>query len=163
MKNERQISQEQQVTSSLEGVVCSNPGNPIAPVYKRVFDSDLNRFVVKKVDETNLYEFIQASKSTTDLATLQKRFIELGEIPNVDNTLSSNDLTVMPTDIHGVYDMVNDINKSFNSLPESIKAIFGTQEDYAHAVLDGTYAAKIQAGLAAANNVPESNEVINNE
>ena len=75
------------VVLTLEGVVCTNPGDHIAPVYKRVYDEKLDRNIVKKVDETNLFEFIQASKSTTDLATLQKRFIEFGEIPNVDPSL----------------------------------------------------------------------------
>lgn len=147
MSNERQVKKEQVKRPFIEGVICSNPGEHIAPVYKRVFDPKLNRKVVKKVDETDLFEFIQASKSVTDLAVLQKRFIELGEIPNVDPTLGSNDLTIMPGDIHSLYDMVNDLNASFNQLPESIKAIFGDGASYGKAVLDGSYAAKIKAGL----------------
>ena len=49
---------------TLEGVVCTNPGNPIAPVYKRVYVKELDANLVRKVDETNLFEFIQASKSS---------------------------------------------------------------------------------------------------
>lgn len=147
MANEKQTGKKEEPVTTLKGVVCTQPGEHIAPVYKRVYDPELNRKVVKKVDETDLFEFIQASKSVTDLAVLQKRFIELGEIPNADPTLGSNDLTIMPGDIHSLYDMVNDLNASFNQLPESIKAIFGDSASYGKAVLDGSYAAKINAGL----------------
>lgn len=152
MSNERQV--EKKSVSTLEGIVCTDNGKHIAPVYKRVFDSKTNRNIVKKVDETNLFEFIQASKSITDLATLQRRFIELGEIPNVDPTLGSYDMTLMPTDIHGVYDMVNDLNHSFDLLPESVQKIFGSAEEYGKSVLDGTYAAKLNAGIKAGQEKP---------
>lgn len=143
MSNERQVTEETKAVSVLKGVICSNPGKHTAPVYKRVFDAEMKRFVVKKVDETDLYEFIQASKNETDLAVLQKRFIALGEIPAVDPTLASNDLTVFPNNIHEVYDMVNDVDANFKSLPESIQKIFGDSGTYMQAILNGTYQATI--------------------
>lgn len=137
--------------SSLDGVVCSNPGSHLAPVYKRVYDKDLDRAVVKKVDETDLFEFIQASASQTDLALLERRFIETGEIPQVDPGLKFGvDTSSLPSDIHGVYDMVNDIDANFNKLPQSVKDVFGSSQAYLKSILDGTY----QATLISAFNKP---------
>lgn len=149
MANERQTSktgQEKKAksVSTLAGVKCTNPGKSIAPVYKRVYDEKLDRAVVKKVDETNITEFIQASKSQTDLATLQKRFIELGEIPAVDPNMQTGvDTTVLPSDIHSLYNMVNDVNGNFNRLPQSVQSVFGDAQSYLAAILDGSYNQKI--------------------
>ena len=142
---------------TLEGVVCTNPGNPIAPVYKRVYVEKLDANLVRKVDETNLFEFIQASKSQTDLATLQKRFIELGEIPNVNPNMTYSD-TVMPSDIHSLYNMVNDVNGSFNQLPESVKAVFGDSQAYLAAILDGSYQSKLAEAFAPKQSNANENE-----
>ena len=143
--------------STLEGVICSNCGNPIAPVYKRVHIKELDANLVTKVDETNLFEFIQASKSQTDLATLQKRFIELGEIPNVNPNMVYSD-TVMPSDIHSLYNMVNDVNGSFNQLPESVKAVFGDSQAYLAAILDGSYQNKLAEAFAPKQSNANENE-----
>lgn len=149
MSNERQVSKtkQEEKVSALKGVTCTNAGNPISPVYKRVYNDELEINVVQKVDETNLYEFIQASRNQTDLATLQKRFIELGEIPNVNpNLVGEVDTTLMPTDIHSLYNMVNDVNGSFFKLPKSAQDIFGNSQAYLAAILDGTYFQKLAAG-----------------
>lgn len=165
--SEKQINKAplESAQSTLAGVVCTEPGSHIAPVYKRVFNTELNRNVVTKVDETDIFEFIQASKSTNDLAILQQRFIALGEIPCVDPTLGSNDLTQFPSDIHGVYDMVNSVDKNFKMLPDSIQAIFGTSQAYMEALLNGTYQATIlnaiNNGQASTKEVKE--EVVTNE
>lgn len=169
-ENERQVNKKQEiknqkkVTSTLAGVVCTSAGSKIAPVYKRVYDKDLDRKIVQKVDETNLYEFIQASKSMTDLATLQKRFIELGEIPNVDPNLQHGvDTTLLPGDIHQLYSMVNDVNGNFNKLPDSVKAVFGSSQDYLSAILDGSYQDKLAAAFMPKTDNKEKQEVNNNE
>lgn len=148
--NEGQTGKKQEAaakTNTLKGVVCTPPGCSIAPVYKRVYDEQLDRNIVKKVDETNITEFIQASKSQTDLATLQKRFIELGEIPNVNPNMVYSD-TVMPSDIHGLYNMVNDVNGSFNKLPESVQAVFGDAQGYLKSIMDGSYNQKLADAFA---------------
>lgn len=143
--NERQVGkkEKEKVSTTLDGVVCTPCGNSIAPVYKRVYVKDVDKNLVRKVDETDIHEFIQASKATTDLAILQKRFLELGEIPQVDPTLGSNDLTQFPSDIHGVYNMVNDVAGNFAKLPQSVQKIFGTKEAYLDALLKGTYQATL--------------------
>ena len=156
--SERQVNEKQKEVkevNTLAGAVFTNSGNPIAPVYKRVYDKDLDANIVKKVDETNLQEFIQASRATTDLAILQKRFIELGEIPAVDPTLGSNDLTQFPSDIHGVYKMVNDVAGNFAKLPESIQKIFGTKEAYLESLMNGTYQATLINAINAENKAAE--------
>lgn len=128
---------------TLEGVVFSCAGSHIQPVYKRVYDKELDKNIVKQVDTFDIYEFIQASKSQTDLALLEKRFVELGELPNVDPSLGSNDFTNMPSNIHEVYDMANDIANNFAKLPKSIQDIFGTKEAYMKSLLDGSYQATL--------------------
>lgn len=118
-----------------------------------VYDEKLDKSIVKQVDETNITEFIQASKSTTDLATLQKRFIELGEIPSVDPTLSNNvDTAIMPSDIHSLYNMVNDVNGNFNKLPESVRNVFGNPQAYLAAILDGSVNSKITEAFSPKQN-----------
>ena len=149
--------------STLTGVVCTPAGNSIAPVYKRVFDDKLNRNVVKKVDTTNITEFIQASKSSTDLAALQKRFIALGEIPNVDpNSQFGVDQTILPSDIHQLYQMVNDINSNYNKLPESVQKVFGNAKAYGDAILNGT-AGTMLANAFAQKPEEKKEEVKDNE
>lgn len=150
--------------STLEGVVCTCAGSRIAPVYKRVYDSELGRERVMKVDETDIFEFVQASKSSSDLAILQQRFMALGEIPNVDPSLGSNDLVGFPSDIHGVYDMVNNVDANFKMLPESIQAIFGTSKAYMESLLNGTYQATIMNAIQKGNATKEvKEEVVTNE
>lgn len=149
--SEGQVTKTSQKTevNTLQGVVCSNSGNRIAPVFKRVYDNDLKRNVVKKVDETDIQEFINASRSMTDLAALEKRLIATGEIPAVDPSLNGDgiDFTQYPKDIHEVYSMVNDIDSSFSKLPENIQKIFGTKEVYMASALKGTLKETIINGL----------------
>lgn len=125
--------------STLNGVISTPNGSSIEPVYKRVYVKELDRNVVRKVDTLNITEFIQASKSQTDLSILEKRFIELGEIPSVNPDLTSHDLTNMPGDIHELYRMANDISGNFAKLPQSVQDVFGNPQAYMKAILDGTY------------------------
>lgn len=156
MNNEGQIVKKQETKktkSSLEGVVCSNTGTYYQPVYKRVYDKELDASPVKCVDKFNLFDFIQASKSQTDLALLEKRYIELGEIPSVDSNMVSGDFANYPDNIHEVYKMANDIAGNFAKLPESIQNIFGTKEAYMKALIDGTYQATL---INAVNNMSKA-------
>lgn len=139
----QKVTEKKEVKSTLSGVVATPCGNSIAPVYKRVYDKELDRNIVKKVDTMNITEFIQASKAQTDLAILQKRFLELGEIPNVNPDMGSHDLANMPSDIHGLYAMANDVAGNFARLPKSIQDIFGSKEAYLKAILDGSYQATL--------------------
>jgi len=155
--SEKQVNKTPQKApvSTLKGVITSCAGKPTAPVYKRVYDEALGKNVVKKVDETNLYEFIQASKSSTDLATLQKRFLELGEIPGGQLGWQGDiDLTTMPQNIHEVYNMTSDIDAAFNKLPESVQKIFGNKDAYMKSLIDGTYQATLIKALNESQKVP---------
>lgn len=155
-ENAGQVSQEQKKkvpVSTFAGIVCTNSGQHFAPVYKRVYCEKSDKNLVKKVDETDLYEFIQASKSSTDLAVLQKRFLELGEIPNVDpNMVCGVDTTIMPSDIHQLYNMVNDVAGNFAKLPESVRNVFGSSEVYLQSLMDGSYAKKINDAFTPKQN-----------
>lgn len=166
--NEGQVIQGQKAAkekkSTLSGVVCTPAGSHIAPVYKRVYDKELDKAIVKKVDETNLFEFIQASKSSTDLALLQKRFIELGEIPASDPNMQFGvDNTILPSDIHSLYNMVNDVNTNYNKLPSEVQKVFGNSQDYLKAVLDGTASTILANAFAPKPSTEEKKEVKENE
>lgn len=153
MINEGQANKKQEAKkaqNTLDGVVCSNVGSHYQPVYKRVYEKDIDQSIVKQVDKFNLFDFIQASKSQTDLALLEKRYIELGEIPSVDPNMTEADFTGYPDNIHEVYKMANDIAGNFAKLPESIQNIFGTKEAYMKALIDGTYQATL---INAVNNL----------
>ena len=160
--SEGQVSKKQKAEekkNTLDGVVCTPAGCSIAPVYKRLYDEELDRNIVKKVDETNITEFIQASRSQTDLAILQKRFIELGEIPAVDPNMQSGvDNTILPSDIHSLYNMVNDVNGNFNKLPESVRKVFGNPQAYLAAILDGSVNSKITDAFSQSKNTANETE-----
>ena len=169
-ENEKQVNQKnptgkerKKAQNTLVGVVCSPAGSDIQPVYKRVYNKELDRSIVVKVDTINIKEFIQASKAQTDLALLQKRFIELGEVPAADPTFGSNDLTTMPSDIHGVYALVNDVAGNFASLPQSIQQIFGSKEAYLESILKGTYQSTLLSALQAQNAPKQESEVKQDE
>lgn len=131
--------EEKKGQNTLSGVIVTPCGKSLEPVYKRVYVKDVDDNLVRKVDTLNITEFIQASKSQTDLSILEKRFIELGEIPAVNPDLSSHDLTNMPGDIHELYRMANDITGNFAKLPQSVQDVFGNAQAYMKAIIDGTY------------------------
>lgn len=153
--NEGQIDKKKEKKSTLKGLICTNSGTGISPVYKRVYDKDLDRNIVKKVDTFNLHEFIQSSRSSTDLALLEKRYLELGEIPNYAPDAGAVDFTQLPSNIHEVYNMVNDVDANFNKLPDSIKQIFGTSQAYMQSLLDGTYQATLVKAIKDAQTPKE--------
>ena len=145
--------------STLDGLVFTNPGSHKSPVYKRIFVKESNANLVQKVDETDLFEFIQASKSQTDIALLEKRYLELGEIPSVDPNYGAHDLSQFPDDIHGVYDLVNNVDANYNKLPQSVKDVFGSRDAYLKALMDGTYQATlVNAFTKAAQKQETANE-----
>ena len=59
-------------------------GSCIEPIYSSVYDEELKREVVKKTGEFDIYEFIQASASQTDLALLREQMQSTGQIPIID-------------------------------------------------------------------------------
>lgn len=147
--SERQVNKTPQETpiDSLDGVVCCPAGDRIAPVYKKVYDERLKKNVVKKVDEFDLYEFIQASKNSADLALLQKRWIELGELDAPIGFDGGQDMVNVPSNIHDVYKTLNDLDGAYNKLPDSLKAIFGSRDAYLNSLIDGSFNAIVAAAI----------------
>ena len=157
---ERQVNKtpqkdEAKKINTLLGIRGTPCGSDIAPVYKRVYDKEVGKNIVKKVDDFNLFEFIQASRSSTDLALLEKRYLELGEIPNADPTAAGVDFAVMPSNIHEVYDMVNDVDGNFKKLPKCVQDIFGTSQAYFKSLMDGTYQATLLEAIKKASKPAE--------
>lgn len=52
--------------------------------------------------------------------------------------MGSNDLSVLPSDIHGVYAMANDVANNFSKLPENVQKAFGNKDEYLKAILNGS-------------------------
>lgn len=129
------------------GFCFSNPGNPIQPVMKRVFDEESKEFVVKEVSKFNLYEFIQSSASSSDLAQLRATYFKTGIIPEVDPTLQHGVETLKVNNIHELYQAVDGARESFGQLPENIQKIFGDADTYVKSLLKGDAASILTAGL----------------
>lgn len=114
----------------------THPGDAIAPVFKRVYDENLKRDIVKVVDHFNLNEFVQSSASSVDLAILKKRALEMGE--SAGAFVGDIDETLFPENIHDVYKFNSTLTEKFNGLEEGLKKQFGSVDKYRAAILNGS-------------------------
>ena len=115
---------------------ATNSGNDIAPVYKKVYDQEKKREIVKVVDHFNINEFVQSSASTVDLAILKKRALEMGE--SAGAFVGDIDETLFPENIHDVYKFNSTLTEKFNGLEEGLKKQFGSVDKYRAAILNGS-------------------------
>lgn len=132
----------------------TNPGKRMQPVYKKVFDEELGRKVVKQVSEFDIYEYIQSSASSADMAQLRSEYVRTGMFPSVDPTLVHGAPTIQANNIHEFYQLVNGAKDSFESLDPRVKEIFGDADSYVEALLKGDANAILLRGLS-----PEKQEV----
>lgn len=138
-ETKKQVAQEEETFLS-PGVRSTNIGSPIVPRYKRVYDEKLKRNVVKHVDDFNIDEFIQASSNSTELAILKKKFVELGEIPNVSGVEPTyGDLSVMPDNVHELYHMQGKALDAFSKLPDNVKGAFASPDDLLNHIIQGDF------------------------
>lgn len=134
-------------------------GQRLEPVYKEVFDDETKKTDVREVDKIDIYEFVQASNSQSDLSQLREMMIRTGEIPAVDPDYQTGvDLTHMPKDIHELYDVVNNVDGVYNSLPDTIKSAFTSRDDFLNALVKDTYMSRVQTYVneVAAKHASES-------
>lgn len=139
----------------------TSAGNPITPVYKRVYDDKKKRMVVKKVKEINIDEFIQSSSNSTDLALLKRRYIELGEIPAVNpGAPTYADLSTLPDNVHELYHLENLAQEKYDALPDAVKSLYNGSADWLNVVLQGNWENDAQKRFAALskNKVKEKKE-----
>lgn len=126
----------------------TNPGNRMEPVYERVFDKDLGCEVVKKVREIDIYEYIQSSASSTDMAQLRAQLLRTGEVPCVDPTLRHGEVSLEANNIHEFYNLINGAAAQFDDLDPKVQAIFGSREEFVKALIKHDAYSTIVAGLS---------------
>lgn len=136
-------------------------GDRVAPVYQNVFDEELKREVVQKTGEFDIYEFIQASATNTDLAMLREQMIRTGTLPVVDDDVQ--DMSLYPDNIHELYDIVNSAEARFNALPEAIQNVFGNKDVFLRSLVEGTYNDKLNAYADKVIKAASINEPTNKE
>lgn len=125
--------------SNIGKLLYTDVGSKMMPVYERVDK------IVVKTKEFDIDEFIQASNSQTDLAQLRQEMLTSGQLPSVSDDVV--DCTLMPQNIHEVYDVVNSVDERFKQLPENVQVIFGNKDNFLKALVDGSYEQKLIKGL----------------
>lgn len=121
-------------------------GNNIQPRYKRVYDEELKKSVVKQVGTINIYEEIQASSSLTDQMLLRRQAIASGvAIPGSGDEIYGFDTGLIPTDIHEAYHRANSFEDRFMKLSEEVRSVVfhNDPQAYVDSVVDQTIGKKI--------------------
>ncbi len=102
----------------------SNPGDPIHITYAGHYD-DKGRVVLEESGRENIYDQIQSHAESCDIHVLMKRYM------NGDATALSQaqgqfiDVTDFPKTYADMLNFVNDMERSFMSLPAEVRAKFG--------------------------------------
>lgn len=139
-----------QKTNFVEGVLYTSIGSNIEPIYERVFNKETGKSLVVKTGEFDIDEYIQASNCKTDLAMLRQEMLATGQLPVVGDEVV--DATLFPENIHEVYDAVNQVDNVFNTLPDSVKALFKNKDDFMSSLIKGDYQQRVVNGLSALQN-----------
>ena len=145
----------------------SEPGSAVADVMKLCTLEDGSQDLVK-VDETNLYEYIQSHADSVDLHTLIARY-ELGDRTSLDKVRGFyGDFSSMPNNLLELYRVNESAEQAFNSLGTDIKSLFNNS--FTEFLADSDPFAKIsnafnvaQDAIKAPVAVPADNEVTTNE
>lgn len=133
-------------TNKKEGILYTDIGSNIQPVYERVYDKETGKSIVKKTGEFDIDEFIQASNCKTDLAMLRAEMISTGQLPTIGDEVI--DGTLFPENIHQLYDTINSVDNVYNQLPDSVKAIFKNKDAFMAALVNGSYVNTITSTFA---------------
>lgn len=138
---EKQVKQEElsaKPRSLLSSGFITPVGNKIQPIYALQYDEKEKKELVVMTGEQDIDDFIQKSSSSTDMAFLQREAIRTGQYP-VDSRASYGvDMTLMPSNIHELFNTTSDINTHFSKLGEHAQKAFGSADAYKDAVLNGT-------------------------
>lgn len=141
--------QKKVINPEVEGVLYTPCGSNIQPIYERVYDKATGKNLVVKTGDFDIDEFIQASNCKTDLAMLRQEMIANGTLPSVSDEVV--DMTLFPENIHEVFSTVNQAEKTYNELPDSVKAIFRSKDEFLAALIAGNYETKLINGLQSKN------------
>lgn len=174
------MSKQEKITSSIREITLiknckyvspgyiNNPGNPIVPRLKRVYNETLKKEVVQKIGELDLYEDIQASSNATDMELLKRQAMLDGSPIDPSGVGYGVNFSGLPEDIHQAYKIANDVEGQFSKLPEDLqKELFGGSSDkFVNAVIANKfdelvgsyYQEKAKAALEAAKKGEEDGQ-----
>jgi len=125
------------------------PGLKVQPVFKRIYDEDMKREIVKQDGEVDLYDMIQEADNSSDLILLKKAIQGDSRLAPDDPNATFSDGALYPNNIHELYGQESEFSTQYNKLPDPVKTIFPDVASFKAAVIDGTYVGKVTAGLQA--------------
>lgn len=102
----------------------SNPGDPIHITYAGHYD-DKGRVVLEESGRENIYDQIQSHAESCDIHVLMKRYMS-GDVSALSQAQGQFiDVTDFPKTYADLLNFVNDMERSFMSLPADVRAEFG--------------------------------------
>jgi hypothetical protein len=102
----------------------SNPGDPIHITYAGHYD-DKGRVVLVESGRENIYDQIQSHAESCDIHVLMKRYMN-GDVSALSQAQGQFlDVTDFPKTYADMLNFVNDMERSFMSLPAEVRAKFG--------------------------------------
>ena len=102
----------------------SNPGDPIHITYAGHYD-DKGRVVLEESGRENIYDQIQSYAESCDIHVLMKRYMN-GDVSALFQAQGQFiDVTDFPKTYADMLNFVNDMERSFMSLPAEVRAKFG--------------------------------------
>ena len=113
-------------------------GSKIQVTYELQYDEKRRCELVVPVGEEDIDKFIQASASSTDMAFLVREAQRTGQYPIDARAQYGVDMTLMPNNIHELYNTTAHINDAFEKLGEQGKQAFGSVDNYKEAIINGT-------------------------
>lgn len=124
-------------------------GSMKQPVFKRFYDKEMKREIVKQDGEVDLYEMIQEADNSSDLTLLKKAIAGDTSLAPEDSNAIFSDGALYPNNIHELYGSQGEFSTQYNQLPDSVKKIFPDVSSFRSAIIDGSYADKVATGLQA--------------
>ena len=101
----------------------SNPGDPIHITYAGHYD-DKGRVVLDESGRENIYDQIQSHAESCDIHVLMKRYMN-GDVSALSHAQGQFlDVTDFPKTYADMLNFVNDMERSFMSLPAEVRAKF---------------------------------------
>ena len=102
----------------------SNPGDPIHITYAGHYD-EKGRVVLEESGRENIYDQIQSHAESCDIHVLMKRYMN-GDVSALSQVQGQFlDVTDFPKTYADMLNFVNDMERSFMSLPADVRAEFG--------------------------------------
>lgn len=104
--------------------ISSNPGDPIHISYAGHYD-EKGRVVLEESGRENIYDQIQSHAESCDIHVLMNRYMN-GDVSALSQVQGQYlDVTEFPKTYADMLNFVNDMERSFLSLPVEVRAKFG--------------------------------------